>query len=65
MIALLLMLAVTGPVTSGGGGGEVVRVYDIGQTGLVTCPGRNATGLNLDKLRSVTFYKDSTKKIFT
>ena len=62
LVLLLLVFAVTRPVTSRAGG---VRVYDIGQTGLVTCPGRNDTGLNLDKLRSVTFYKASTKNIFS
>ena len=62
MIALLLLVFA---VSVSSGGGDVVRVYDIGQTGLVACPGRNTTGLNLDKLRSVTFYKDSTKQIFT
>ena len=44
---------------------EGVYDYDIGQTGIVPCRGQNTSRLDLDKLRSVTFYKDSVKKILS
>ena len=74
MLVLLLVLRATRLVAGERGADigveglydiSVEGVYDIGQTGIVPCRGQNTSRLDLDKLRSVTFYKDSVKKILS
>ena len=66
MLVLLLVLRATRLVAGERGADiSIEGLYDIGQTGIVPCRGQNTSRFELDKLRSVTFYKDSVKKILS